>query len=140
MTQHATETELLHKIKQLEKTARQLEPDIAQRQRLLDHVIAYAEEYLEAIPDRIADPSPSALENALRQEQRTEISRAIGRLSRNQAQAVLMRVVQDEPYSSIAQALGCSEATARTHVARARTRLAELLSHLAPQPTQEAIR
>ncbi len=45
------ETALVHKIKQIEKTARLLEPDAAQRQQLRNHVIAYAEEYLEAIPD-----------------------------------------------------------------------------------------
>jgi len=45
------ETALMREIEQLEKTARLLEPDAAQRRRLLDQVIAYADEYLEGISD-----------------------------------------------------------------------------------------
>ncbi|MFH1743968.1 MAG: RNA polymerase sigma factor [bacterium] len=93
----------------------------------------------EGIPAGIPDSSPSAWDKLLGKEQRAEILCAIGRLSRNQAQAVLMRIVEEQPYSSIAQALGCSEATARTHVTRARTRLCKLLSHLAPHLAEEAI-
>ena len=39
----------MHKIRQLEKTARLLEPDATHRQRLLNQVIAYANNYLEEI-------------------------------------------------------------------------------------------
>jgi glutamate/tyrosine decarboxylase-like PLP-dependent enzyme len=40
----------MHQIRQLEETARLLEPDAAQRGWLLDQVIAYANGYLEQIP------------------------------------------------------------------------------------------
>jgi RNA polymerase sigma-70 factor (ECF subfamily) len=59
-----------------------------------------------------------------------EILAAVGRLTRNQALAVLMRIVQDEPYAAIAQVLGCSEVTARIHVLRARANLKRELAHL----------
>jgi DNA-directed RNA polymerase specialized sigma24 family protein len=41
-----------------------------------------------------------------------------------------MRTVEEIPYADIALAMGCREATVRKHVARARTRLRALLSHL----------
>ena len=92
---------------------------------------------LHAIADSRADTKPSARDVLSHEERETEIFDAIARLSRNQAQAVLMRLVQGQCYSDIAQALGCSEATARIHVTRGRARLRKLLSHLAPHPLKE---
>jgi RNA polymerase sigma factor (sigma-70 family) len=66
-------------------------------------------------------------------EQYAEIITAIHRLPRQQATAMLMRAVQEEPYENIAAALGCSEATARKHVARSRQRLRVWLAHLDPR-------
>jgi len=62
---------------------------------------------------------------------------AIGRLPRNQALAVLMRIVQDQPYEAIAQTMGCSETTVRIHVSRGRARLSQWLSHLKPASPRE---
>ena len=56
--------------------------------------------------------------------------RAIGSLSRNQARAILMHAVEEIPYDDIAAAMNCREVTVRKHVARARTKLRKLLSHL----------
>jgi RNA polymerase sigma-70 factor (ECF subfamily) len=58
------------------------------------------------------------------------IRAAIARLPRKQAMAVLMRLVHEEPYQSVARALGCSETTARIHVMRGKSRLRRLLSRL----------
>lgn len=88
------------------------------------------------VPGDLEDDSRSAAEEVIGREQRDEVLRAVGRLSRKQAAAILMRAVQEQSYRNIAQALGCSEATARTHVARARARLRQLLSHLLPQGSQ----
>lgn len=66
-----------------------------------------------------------------------EILEAISRLPRRQAVAVLMRIVQDQPYAVIAQAMECSETTARIHVSRGRARLSQWLSHLKPVPFKE---
>ena len=93
-------------------------------------------EELKAIKTEIADSTPSAAERLSAEEQRNEIVRAIGRLPRKQAEAALMRFVQELSYRDIAQALGCSEATVRTHIRRARTRLEQLLFHLAPIRTR----
>ncbi len=59
-----------------------------------------------------------------------EVRRAIGRLPKRQATALLLRVVHDESYETVARLLGCSEGTARVHVMRARVKLQRWLSHL----------
>lgn len=73
----------------------------------------------EAIPAR-ADPPQDAGE-AL------SIRRAIGALPPRQAQALLLRAVDGSPYGAIGEILGCSEATARSHVSKGRARLLKLL-------------
>ena len=66
-----------------------------------------------------------------------EVLRAISRLPRNQALAVLMRIVQEQPYDVIARSMGCSETTARIHVSRGRKRLSEWLAHLQASSSEE---
>ena len=66
-----------------------------------------------------------------------EILEAIRRLPRKQATAVLMRIIQDQSYNSIAQVLNCSEVTVRTQVSKGRARLSQWLSHLSPTPSKE---
>jgi RNA polymerase sigma factor (sigma-70 family) len=70
-------------------------------------------------------------------ERQEEILGAIARLPRRQAESALMRFSQELSYKDIAEAIGCSEVTARTHVKRARIRLAEALAHLAPHSSKE---
>ncbi len=65
-----------------------------------------------------------------REEWRTAVFEAIGQLSRNQATAVMLRLVQGMGYDEIAQVLGCRASTARKHVERGRQRLRELLAPL----------
>jgi RNA polymerase sigma factor (sigma-70 family) len=71
------------------------------------------------------------------QETEAEIYGAIGQLPRNQAKAILMRLSQEQSYKDISDVLGCSEATARTHVKRGRARLCVLLAHLLPVQTRK---
>ena len=59
-----------------------------------------------------------------------EVLRAIGRLRRAQATAILLRALHEESYETIARALGCSEVTARVHVLHAREKLRTWLSDL----------
>jgi len=74
-------------------------------------------------------------EAAMQNEALHEITTAIARLPDQQAVAVAMRLVQGASYEHIAAALGCSETTVRTHVARGRETLARWLSHLNPRPS-----
>jgi RNA polymerase sigma factor (sigma-70 family) len=91
---------------------------------------------LSSVANGQPDSSGSLADEMIRTEQHAEILRAIHRLSRRQAVATLMRVVQEQPYEQIAAVLGCTEATARKHVARGRDRLRVSLSHLDPTDTK----
>jgi len=72
-----------------------------------------------------------------RKKVEAEILEAINRLPRRQAVAVLMRIIQEQPYAVIAQAMECSEATVRIHVSRGRARLSQWLLHLKPASLRE---
>jgi len=67
-----------------------------------------------------------------------EVLNAIGRLPRSQALAVLMRIVQRQPYEDIARTMGCSETTVRIHVSRGRKRLSQRLAHLQNSSHEES--
>jgi len=82
-------------------------------------------------------PDTTAYETLERKKIEAEILEAIKRLPRRQAVAVLMRLIQDQPYAVIAQAMECSETTVRIHVSRGRARLSQWLSHLKPASLKE---
>jgi RNA polymerase sigma factor (sigma-70 family) len=90
-----------------------------------------------AIPEDIPDLSPSALGDISAAEQDAQVLRAIGLLPKNQARAILMHALEEMPYREIAAAMECREVTVRKHVARARTKLRKLLSHLIPEIRKE---
>jgi len=90
-----------------------------------------------AIPEEIADSSPSAVQAISIAERDAQVLRAIARLSRNQARAILMHAVEEIPYDEIAAAMDCREATVRKHIARARSKLRGWLSHLVPVTRKE---
>lgn len=89
------------------------------------------------VPESVADPGPAVVVSLVAREDSEEIFRAISRLPRHQAEAFLMRFVQSLSYAEIAEALGCSEVTARTHIMRARRKLSQALAHLDPRPARE---
>jgi RNA polymerase sigma factor (sigma-70 family) len=90
-----------------------------------------------APPEEIPDTADSAIQNISAAEQDDAVFRAIGSLSKNQARAILLHAVEEVPYSAIAEAMDCREATVRKHVARARTKLRVLLSQLIPAVRKE---
>ena len=90
------------------------------------------------LPAGLAAAGLSAEEQTAAQELREGVLAAVGRLPRKQAVAVLMRIVQQQSYDDIAAALGCAEDTARSHVAKGRTRLRKALAHYAPRLPKEA--
>lgn len=96
-------------------------------------------EEAKAISETAPDPAPSPAQEVAGRENRREVFDAIGRLPRDQAQAVLMRFVQELPYADIAQALDCTEVNARMHISRARVRLRKTLAHLAPSSNEEVL-
>ncbi len=95
---------------------------VRKRRRLLRHEAA-------GLPDnRAGDTAAPLAEEAEAREIRSAIVGAIGRLSRRQATAVLLRVIEEQSYEDVAKAMGCSESTARVNVMRGRARLARLLA------------
>jgi RNA polymerase sigma-70 factor (ECF subfamily) len=84
-----------------------------------------------------AESSHNGLEQLEKKNVEAEILEAIGRLPKKQALAVMMRIVQDQSYDSIAQVLNCSEVTARIHVSKGRAKLNRWLSHLNPKAPKE---
>ena len=63
----------------------------------------------------------------IEQESINAIYDAIRSLPRHQAKAILLRLVDNTPYEAIGDILGCSEATARSHVSKGKVRLREML-------------
>ncbi len=66
-----------------------------------------------------------------------QVQLAIRRLPRKRALAVMMRLIQEEPFEAIAQALDCSEVTVRIHISRGRAQLRKWLSPLWENGRQE---
>jgi len=84
--------------------------------------------------DRLPGPDSDGWEQ---KETEARIREAIGRLPRNQSAAVVMRILEGQSYAEIAQALGCRETTARTHVLRGRAKLSRWLAPLRPSMSKE---
>jgi glutamate/tyrosine decarboxylase-like PLP-dependent enzyme len=77
---------MTHQIKQLEATARLLDPDIHQRQRLIEQVIAYSQSYLEGIsaaPANHPTVDGRALYHSPIAEEGIDISHALNLLKEN---------------------------------------------------------
>ena len=60
---------------------------------------------------------------------RSVLADALGQLSAAERDAIQLRVINDEPYSTVAARLGCTEQAARVRVHRGLTRLNNLLEH-----------
>ncbi len=91
--------------------------------------------------DKRKNAQTDAPETRFRAEQtEKEVLDAIARLPKKQATAMLMRLVREESYETIAQVLGCKETTVRIHVTRGRAKLQKWLSHLKPSSiTREVV-
>lgn len=107
---------------------------LRKRKRLNQH------EKAEPLHQFASQPEAKAHEALERKKIEAEILEAIKRLPKRQAFAVLMRIIQDQPYNVIAQAMECSETTVRIHVSRGRVRLSQWLSHLKPASLKEVSR
>jgi RNA polymerase sigma-70 factor (ECF subfamily) len=81
----------------------------------------------EAIVMDVEDRAPSPLQQVANLEHYERLLAAVNELPKQQATAMLMRVIQSQSYRDIASAMRCTEATARKHVARGRARLHAVL-------------
>ena len=83
--------------------------------------------------DELVDGAPLPWEELARRELASEILTAMNRLSRRQAVAIALRVFEELPYEQIAEAMDCTEATARKHVERTRGHLRVVLAKHEPK-------
>ena len=85
------------------------------------------------LPEHAADGSAAPVaKEAEDRDARAAVLEAVARLPKRQATAVLLHLVEEQPYEEVARAMGCSETTARVHVMRARASLARCLARRRP--------
>lgn len=76
-----------------------------------------------SMPVRRPDSHGPSGQEADRAELQRAVRRALARLPEKQGRAVVMRYLEQKDYPAIAIDLGCTEATARSHVSKAVTAL-----------------
>jgi RNA polymerase sigma factor (sigma-70 family) len=74
--------------------------------------------------EQLPGPSGPGMDSA---ERESAIHKALFALPGRQGKALLLRAAENKPYDAIADILGCSAATARSHVSKARERLRIIL-------------
>lgn len=72
-----------------------------------------------------AVPGESPEQSVLRSETRSWIHEGLRLLSERERTALLLRDVEDMPASEVAQLMGCSKATVRSHISNARVKFKE---------------
>jgi RNA polymerase sigma-70 factor, ECF subfamily len=77
--------------------------------------------------ERVPDPAPDPAANALRDEQRTLVRKALDALPPGQRSVVVLAYLEGLSYAETAQSLGCSIGTVKKQVSRALQTLARLL-------------
>jgi RNA polymerase sigma factor (sigma-70 family) len=74
--------------------------------------------------EQLPDPSVTGADSA---EREGAIHQALFSLPGKQGKALILRVAEKKSYEAISEILGCSAATARSHVSKARERLRTIL-------------
>lgn len=89
------------------------------------------------LSDRLPDHRPSADDRVASQETQAMVRAALGRLSPDLREAVILRDLQDMDYKEIAQVLRVPEGTVKSRINRGRMELARLLSRNKRQARHE---
>ncbi len=85
---------------------------------------------LSRLDDVPTPPGHDADRDLEEREIEEQVQQAIRRLPRKRALAVMMRLIHEESFETIAHALDCSEVTVRIHISQGRAQLRKWLSHL----------
>lgn len=83
---------------------------------------------LDWLEDGIPASAPSPLQLLVRQETREHVRRAVSALTPREREAVELRVLEGRPTGEVAEMLGVSKATVRSHLRHAMAHLRALLS------------
>jgi len=89
--------------------------------------------------ERLSAGTPNAAVVLMREEQRTAVFAALKTLPPREAEALLLRAVEDQPYGEVARAMGCRESTVRVLISHARKRLRALFARSDLNPVKEVI-
>ena len=81
-----------------------------------------------SLSDRLPDRGPSPADHLASQETQKMVREALGRLSPDLREAVILRDLQDMDYKEISQVLRVPEGPVKSRINRGRTELARLLS------------
>jgi RNA polymerase sigma-70 factor (ECF subfamily) len=102
----------------------------SKQDRMTDSIDASLSEEDDSISlsDRLPDRGPSPAERLASQEKQKLVREALGRLSPDLREAVILRDLQDMDYKEISQVLRVPEGTVKSRINRGRTELARLLS------------
>ena len=85
-----------------------------------------------ASAESVEADTPVAGETMSHDETRRRVLDELASLSAQQAEAILLRLVEGLSYEEVADSLGCAVATARVHVNRGREKLRDRLQDLNP--------
>lgn len=86
-----------------------------------------------ALAERIASDDPPTDARAMNRQLRDRIDEAMGKLPPEQREVFSLREFADMPFAQIAEAVGCSENTAKSRMRYALERLRVLLADLDPE-------
>ena len=88
----------------------------------LDFVRKRSRVAFEEIDDSAASTTSSPEQDTLRSETRAWIEGGLQQLSERERTALLLRDIEQMPAAEVAQVMGCSTATVRSHIANARVK------------------
>jgi RNA polymerase sigma-70 factor (ECF subfamily) len=103
--------------------------------RKLERMLRHTD--LSGLDNAPAPPEHDPDRDLEEREIEAQVQQAIRKLPPKRALAVMMRLIEEESFEAIAQALDCSEGTVRTHVFRGRAQLKKWLSPLWESSRQE---
>src|SRR5579862_1429252 len=91
---------------------------------------------IDTLVEPLSEPSPTPEQAVLRSEHRAYLEEGLTALTDRERTALLLRDVEDLPAEVVAEQMGCSKATVRSHIANARIKMKRYMerSRRASQP------
>jgi len=78
---------------------------------------------IDTLVEPLSEPSATPEQAVLRSEHRAYLEEALTALTDRERTALLLRDVEDLPAELVAEQMGCSKATVRSHIANARIKM-----------------